>query len=68
MRLTITLDCDNAAFEENPGEAARILEAVARQLGDCATWGEAVDWIGDVEPVRLRDFNGNACGTVALSD
>lgn len=56
MTLTITIQCDNAAFSENPGgEVARILRRYA-------------DDIDGMEPeeTKLRDINGNTVGKVEV--
>lgn len=54
--FTLTINTDNAAFEDAPGEeVARILEATASRLRNLAQSG------------NLRDFNGNAVGSFELS-
>lgn len=52
MKLTLKLDGDGAAFEDEPAtELARILEDTARRIRDNGqTHGS------------LRDVNGNTCG------
>ena len=54
--LTITIETDNAAFEDWPREGchevARILSKLAEDIG------------GGVLPSTLRDINGNRVGTV----
>lgn len=52
MKFIITLNTDNAAFEENPDEARRILAEVAEQIADPAASGG-----------RVRDSNGNTVCT-----
>lgn len=63
MRVTITLDCGNAAFDDAPGyEVARIL----RQLADDAENVPGLprqEWNG----YKLRDVNGNTVGAVKVS-
>ena len=54
MTITITIDTDNAAFEDNEGaETARILRQLADQI--------------EARPgcygYNLHDFNGNKVGT-----
>ena len=50
MTVTITIQCDNAAFEDD------WKEEVARML---------TTWIEHGQPDgNLRDINGNVCGTV----
>lgn len=59
MRLTITIDMDNAAFEPCPlREAARIL----RDAADHADHGPSQfdDW-------TPRDINGNRVGSVTVT-
>lgn len=53
--LEILISTENAAFEDSPAsEIARIL----RELADCFEQGDP--------PERLRDVNGNTCGTVKV--
>ena len=55
MRLTITINTDNVAFEDNrDAEIARIL----RRAADTIERGDA-DY-----PETLRDFNGNRVGII----
>lgn len=55
MTLTIKIEMDNAAFEDNAGEEAmRILREI--EIPDVPGWSE-----------KLRDINGNTVGTVKLS-
>lgn len=64
MKLTITIDCDTAAFEDDADEAARIVRSIAdTMLGGvyCCR-----DLVGGSWPVH--DVNGNTVGTVAVSD
>lgn len=57
MQLTITIDCDNAAFEPCDGtEAARILR-------ECADIMDGLDLIY-LDDATLRDANGNQVGRV----
>jgi hypothetical protein len=56
MKLTITIEMDNAAFDPRELEVARILREVAQQLDDGR---QLDDWFP-----ALRDVNGNLCGTV----
>ena len=54
--FTLTIQTDNAAFEDAPGEeVARILEETAAKLRNMAQSG------------NLRDINGNKVGTFELS-
>jgi hypothetical protein len=53
--VAITINTENAAFEEDPGaEVARILRVLANSLER-----------GD-EPSSVYDFNGNIVGRVGL--
>ncbi len=56
-RFTLTIDCDNAAFEEQPAqELARILRDVAARIErgtDCGT---------------VHDINGNTVGRFDMMD
>lgn len=58
MRVTIKIDCDNAAFGDDPRpELARILRALA----DTADSHGAAELNGSV-----RDVNGNRVGAVEV--
>ncbi len=61
MKLTITISMDNAAFEDNPDEVARILYEFSR-----STQGHAALRPGDVR--TLHDINGNAVGEAIVTD
>ena len=64
MRITITIETDNAAFEgdELGPETARILADVARKL-------EATPRrLFQSEAVKLRDINGNTVGMVRIEE
>jgi hypothetical protein len=53
MTLTITINTDNAAFEDDMrGELARILRKLAK------------DFEQGNNPTTIRDINGNTVGTV----
>ena len=59
MKLTITMDMDNAAFEGDWSfEAARILRNYVDRL----------DEQGRDEAFNLRDVNGNTVGHAKISD
>ena len=51
MKIEITLNTDNAAFEENCTEVERILIETAQKISAGITQG------------ILRDYNGNKVGT-----
>lgn len=56
MKFSLTIESDNAAFENDPqGEISRIL----RELHDEIDSGYA--------PEIVRDYNGNIVGTVKYS-
>lgn len=65
MKLTITIDCNNAAFEdENLGpEIAHILTELAERYDGPL----GVFEIGTA-PWNLHDANGNHCGEAVISD
>jgi hypothetical protein len=53
MRFLVEIECDNAAFEDDPScEVARLLRLIAR----------GVEKDGSQEG-GLRDSNGNSCGS-----
>lgn len=56
MTITITINCDNAAFDEAgiATEAARIIREAAKHVEDGA------------ELAALRDVNGNRVGTLEV--
>lgn len=59
MTITITIDCDNDAFQPRPGrEIRRILEHAARVLQTTYDRGD----------MKLLDSNGNTCGKVTVSE
>ena len=58
MKIQITIETDNAAFEEDPGELGRILGTVAAKA----------EGLEPGESVNLRDINGNTVGTVRLEN
>lgn len=66
MTLTITIDCDNAAFDRPTGrEVYKILQCVARTVRPCGSRRV----VGQVlEDLRLRDSNGNTVGKVEVSE
>lgn len=68
MKLTITIDMNNAAFEDDPEELLRILKTVPAKVeeqrlrhADCVC--DALE-AGD----KLLDINGNAVGTIKLKN
>ena len=60
MKITITINCDNAAFDDNPRpEIARILSEQAKKVRFYPLDGLA-------EPFEIRDVNGNIVGQFAV--
>ena len=58
MRITLTIDTDNSAFEADPFmEVARILKDASRKVGvwDIPSWRN---------PIPLYDINGNQVGQI----
>lgn len=51
MRFTLTIDCDNAAFDENPNELDELVHVVAQRI-------EA-----GRESGKVMDHNGNSVGS-----
>ena len=59
-KITIELNTDNAAFEENPSEVSRILRLIADRADDGA-WET-------MTALPLSDGNGNRVGTITVED
>ncbi len=56
MNITVTINCDNAAFQPEPEcEVARILKELANKLE-----------YGGMGEYSLRDVNGNRVGEVKV--
>ncbi len=71
MRVTITIDCDNAAFNQDNGgpeaEVARILKWYAKLLNDGLTNMKlSPRGRSRAKIAGLRDSNGNTVGEVEL--
>lgn len=61
MKLKVTIEMDNAAFEDQAGsECARILRDVADKL-------EGRDMVSTGELFTTRDYNGNRVGEVKVT-
>jgi len=62
MDVTITINCDNAAFEGAAGgpEVARILRRIATEFLECP------DDVAELNGRNLRDSNGNIVGEVEV--
>lgn len=59
MDITITINCDNAAFEDDPGELARILSDLSKRIIKLG-YGAGDFWV-------LRDIDGNRVGLAKMS-
>lgn len=60
MKVTIKIQCDNAAFSDSPEpEVARILLELADDL--------AFHSLIAMDGQALHDFNGNTVGTITVS-
>lgn len=58
MRVTIKIDCNNAAFDGQPHEELhRILTNLANRILHT----------GEVDDAAVMDINGNDCGSVRVS-
>ena len=60
MTLTITMNCDNAAFADNPSEVEDVLKRMLRHHPPMLRT-EYLPREG-----TLRDSNGNSCGTFTV--
>lgn len=57
MRFTLTIDCDNAAFADDPGrEVATMLKTAAVRIGS------GTDEFAPGADFTVRDGNGNTVG------
>jgi hypothetical protein len=63
MQFRLTIDCDNAAFEDNgiQGELSSILHDIANRLMENTT-----EELIDMGSIILRDTNGNTVGAAKL--
>ena len=63
MKLTITIETGNAAFDGFAGyEVARILRELCTEIEECATSKDIAQ-----EASALRDVNGNKVGLVKFT-
>ncbi len=62
MKLTLTLETDNAAFQTG-SELSRILHSLAAK----GQWDNLHSYHGEGEQ-KLKDANGNTCGTWKIVD
>lgn len=59
--ITITINTDNDAFQDDPwGEVASILESIATNMRE---YPNLEDQSG-----KIYDSNGNSCGTLIFKD
>ncbi len=58
MHAELKINMDNAAFEDDPGELARILRALA---------DKAENGVSDGDEFVARDINGNKVGTLTVA-
>lgn len=65
MRVKIEFDCDNAAFEDNPGEINFILDRCKAKLEQLAPYQASA---GEPVIAKLRDTNGNTVGSLIIED
>lgn len=66
MIFKLSITCDNAAFEDAPGdELARILRRLADRLESGAP---ASQFAARFDAVSLHDVNGNKVGFVRIMD
>ena len=68
MKLVITIDCDNSAFDEKicGRELARILQIVAGRV-DLESKSDLIRGYLD-DPKSLFDINGNTVGSMEIAD
>lgn len=60
MQFRLTIDMDNATFDECPGdELTRIFKTISKRIED-ATYSELLD--ADRASTTVRDTNGNTVG------
>lgn len=59
MKATITIDMDNAAFEDNPNELGDILAGIRQTLAE-------YPWLGRSGGFSLFDSNGNRVGQLVI--
>ena len=61
MQLTITIDMDNAAFEDDPEEVGRILKVAGDKVERSLGYAPDADF-----SCKLQDINGNTVGSASL--
>ena len=66
MTVTITIECDNAAFEHPGPELERILKRLADHVGTTGIW--QTDDLVVLDGYTPRDINGNHVGSVKVSE
>lgn len=58
MQLQITIELDNAAFQDNPDELRQILATIADRVPHRLNESDG--------PLKLRDSNGNTVGSAQV--
>ena len=67
MKLTLTLNTDNAAFEDG-SEVSRILHNLAHSLASLGHYDNLLQAYNEEGEQKLRDINGNTCGTWSITN
>jgi len=62
MKFQLTIDCENAAFIDNPSELADILRSLANKIEHRS----AANLLNEAMPVR--DSNGNKAGLATFAE
>ena len=64
MQIILSVECDNAAFEDDPRELARDLRSAADKAEAAADFGPPIEEvIAHLDGRKVYDTNGNAVGT-----
>ena len=66
MTVTITIKCDNAAFDHCGDEVSRILRRLTEHIGTAGLWER--EHFDELHKHPLMDFNGNRVGSVTVSE
>ena len=62
MRVSINIDCDSAAFDDNPGAE------LSRILSKCECILKYTNPVTSSKFMNLKDVNGNSVGTLYLEN
>lgn len=65
MRVTVTIDCDNAAFDNCGAQLADIFQSLANRVRATPDRGDVAF---DLEGHTVRETNGNTVCRVKVSD